>query len=484
MALDLSAFDTKKPVTAASSDPNAINLGAFDTFHAIKNGNPLPTDPNAPLPGSWESKSGLSKTWEVIKGLPKAAWQTIGGEVAKFATSALAAPIDIARMTTGIADEPMQGETGGVAGLPSTKTFQAEAVDYLKKAVDTNENPLMVTAKAVLPTVAGGASALGTADVVANPEATAKAVYNSAKGMYEWAANKVSGAAAKLTEKVIADATANTIDAINPDLTGKKLTAAYKDIATGSREPVPASIFKEQNLSPDQKAINLGTRMSSEIALEDGQTIKPIQLGKDPVINLKQLNTSLKDTEKAIDNAFEADPEVVYNADKPTLYSALDNAKIAREDLAIKDSKTMFKNVMDFAKKTIADAKDDLRGIRSGRTAFDTQAKTEYPNAFKPDGTIDTKTPAGRAIKSARDIINEHLYNTAPNGSDIQKLIGREADIYRATDSIAPKAAEFHGNGTIGQVMAKHPTATKVVGYGTAAAIGGGIVDKAKSLIP
>lgn len=482
MAIDLSAFDTKKPVTAASSDPNAINLGAFDTFHAIKNGDPLPTD--ADKGNTWKNASALGKTWQVIKGLPMAAWQTIGGEVMKFGTSALAAPIDIARMATGIADEPMPGETGGVAGLPSTKTFQADAADYLKKAVNTTENPLLVTAKAVLPTVAGGASALGAADVVANPEAAAKAVYNSAKGMYEWAASKVEGVAARMTEKVVADRTASTIEAVNPSLTGKKLTAAYKDVATGQREPVPASIFKEQGLAPDQKAVNLGTRMSSDIELTDGQTIKPIQLGKDPVVNLKQLNTSLNDTEKAIDAAFTADPEVVYNADKPTLYTALDNAKIAREDLAIKDSKSMFKNVMDFAKKTIADAKDDLRGVRDGRTAFDTQAKTEYPNAFKPDGTIDTKTPAGRAIKAARDIINEHLYNTAPNGSDIQKLIGREADIYRATESIAPKAAEFHGKGSIGKIMAKHPTATKVAGYGTAAAIGGGLVDKAKSLIP
>lgn len=58
---------------------------------------------------------------------------------------------------------------------------------------------------------------------------------------------------------------------------------------------------------------------------------------------------------------------------------------------------------------------------------------------------IDVKTPAGRAIKFVRDSMNEHLYNVAPNGSDIQKLIGREADIFRATDAVAPKAAATHG---------------------------------------
>ena len=51
--------------------------------------------------------------------------------------------------------------------------------------------------------------------------------------------------------------------------------------------------------------------------------------------------------------------------------------------------------------------------------------------------------------------MNAHLYDTAPNGSEIQKLIGREADLFRATEAIAPKAAQLQGTSKVGRFINK-----------------------------
>lgn len=241
-----------------------------------------------------------------------------------------------------------------------------------------------------------------------------------------------------------------SIEAVNPDLTGKKLVSAYKQGVTGTREITPSSIFREQGIGPDEQTMNLGKRLHD------------LNLGKDPVENLNTLKTALSTTETKIETALKGDPEVNYNANKPELIGNLEKARtnIPREFNAIKDSKTVFDNVIDFAKETVTNSEDSITGIRDARTTFDAQAKAEYPSAFK-EGKIDTSTPAGRAIKLARDMINEHLYNTAPNGSEIQKLIGREADIYRATDNIAPKAAKGEGKNTPAKFIKNHPQITK-----------------------
>lgn len=236
--------------------------------------------------------------------------------------------------------------------------------------------------------------------------------------------------AAKNSEKALQA----TIDAVNPDLTGKKLAGAYKEIVTGSRTAQKAGFVTEQSLSPGQQAINTATRLNKA----------GITLTGKPVDDLATLGTHLKDTETKLTAALKGkDPSVVYNADKPTLKTALAEAKkmTPREFGAIKEQKAVYDNVIDFANELVDKTDDSIEGIRDARSAFDARARIEYPNAFK-DGAVDTKTPAGRAIKIARDTMNEHLYNTAPEGSEIRALIQKEADIFRAADNIAPKAAK------------------------------------------
>lgn len=308
---------------------------------------------------------------------------------------------------------------------------------------------------AAIGDVGGNANLLNTdigAEVSKIPE-TASAVKQEASN----AVQGIKGTVKSSPEKALQQ----SIDAVNPDLSGKKLTAGYKQTVTGGREITPPSIFREQGLTADQQSINLGTRLQD------------LGLGKNHVENLGKLGTALADTESKLQTALKGDPEVNYNADKSGLRAKLDDIKsnIPGEFSAIKDSKAVFNHAVDFAKTTVAKAEDSISGLRDARTSFDAQAMKEYPSAFK-GGKIDTATPAGRAIKTVRDTMNEHLYDTAPNGSDIQKLIGRESDIFRATDNIAPKAAAGEGKTQLGQIIAKHPVLGKYLKYAGITALG------------
>lgn len=261
------------------------------------------------------------------------------------------------------------------------------------------------------------------------------------------ATEKVKSMVTKTPEETASTRLQNTTNAINPDLSGKKLVNAYKEKVTGNREITPSSIFKEQGLNPSQQAKNLATRLDNA----------GVSLGKDPVKNLSTLKTALTDTEAKIEkNLDEGDPR--FDLGKDSLVSKLEEVKktIPREFKTIKDSKSIFNNVIDFAKETIDKAEDTIRGGRKARTAFDNQAKAEYPSAYK-NGEVDVSTPAGRAIKTARDIINEHIYTVAPAGGELQSLIGKEADIFRATETAAEKAAQNHGETSYQKMKTNNP---------------------------
>ncbi len=261
-----------------------------------------------------------------------------------------------------------------------------------------------------------------------------------------------------------------TIDAITPELQGTKLTDAYKDVLRGNRTAQKGGILQQQAVSQSERELGMGQRLFDE----------GIRLTNKPVKDLEILRGALNKTEAGIENVLKGDPELVFLADKPTLFKTLNTikTKTPREFGAIKDSKKVFDDVVEFGKDIVNKADDDVRGLRNARTAFDAQARREYPNAYK-GGEIDTKTPAGRAIKSVRDAINDHLYDTAPEGSELKRLIGIEADIFRAGDAIAPRAAGTHGQSLPIQMLQKakeHPLVTGVGAYAAAKTLAPGIV--------
>lgn len=270
----------------------------------------------------------------------------------------------------------------------------------------------------------------------------------------------VAAIGSAVAPKTAAEKLANAINAVNPNLNGKKAIQGYRDLALGKRDVVGGTLTKRQELTAPKEIQELGQRLSDVVT------------SKNPLSNLRSLGKALKETETKLDDALvQGDPSFQYLADKPGLFTKLSEGetKIPREYEAIRDSKSVFNNVFNFAKGLVDEGEDTIPGLRDMRSAFDYQARLEYPNAFKEGGSIDVKTPAGRAIKQVRDIINDHLYETAPNGSQIKELIRREADIFRAVDNIAPKAAETHGLTTVDKIVqgfTKHPYVAGLAGLG------------------
>lgn len=402
---------------------------------------PFPGNPPQDQPG----QPGQSSPWH--SPLPGATPTTlpqvaagIGDNALKFVRSGIEAPLDIAKSLTG--HQVDTSTTPGLSGTPQ-QTFQGEFASKTLPAVESGkESPLGATAKTVGGVVAGGADVLGAGEAgsfLSNP--------------IKKVGSLLSDYATKRADK---KALQQSIDAVYSSPTGKKFTQASSQVVTGNRTLSPAGVFKEQGLSPDQQAINLGTRL------------KDLGLGKNPVKNADTLATAFQDTETKLQSELIKNPEIPAN--KPALFDALNQVKSGSpEEFRIKDSQAMIDRVSHFASKVIEGADDSIGGLRTARTSFDAQAKREFPNAFKPEGTIDTKTPAGYAIQSVRDTINEHLYNTAPNGSAIQSLIGREADLFKAGQATMSKAVAGNGKKAWAQWTAANPTkAAAIIGVGGA----------------
>lgn len=115
---------------------------------------------------------------ETIKGLPKAAVQTLVDPAVKFGVSALASPVDITRQVMG--KEPISGEFPLPSG-DTTKTIQSEFVDKAGRVANLEQSPLSATAGTVLDTVVGAGDVLGAEQLVKGGVQLAKTGANLAK---------------------------------------------------------------------------------------------------------------------------------------------------------------------------------------------------------------------------------------------------------------------------------------------------------------
>lgn len=376
---------------------------------------------------------------------------------------------------------------GGLAGKIAQVGFDKVA-PYLTQAISTYGTPLVEKLAQFLPEDAipalkdAATTALQTGNNIADKASIGEGTGGSdilqsindavdsgiskAQGTVSNVANTAKEAVVGTPEEQVAQKVQSNVDAINPDLSGKAKINAYADIAKNGRGVTPASIFNEQGVEPSQQTVNVATRLSNDIPLEDGSKIPAVNLDStNHVQNLKDLGTALDTTETAISKNMEsADPR--FNLDKPGLNDKLDalTTKAPREFIKDPTKASAYQDVLEFAKEKVADTPDTIAGGRDARIAFDAQATKEFPTAFKPDGTIDTKTPAGAAIKAARDTINAQIYNSAPQGGELQKLIGREADIFKAITSVAQKADQGDGKNWFQQAVANNPRVSKTIG--------------------
>lgn len=465
------AFRTAAPVTSApAAQPTAPNPIAETGKNYMDNVAPAAQD----LMGGGNIGSAVSKISKgglgnIAGGVEDA---TLG--VAKDAAQAIFAPIAA----------PIQTLISHITSGMQTP----EAVKPLMDQLSTWAQAHPQIAKTLGDAFAVGTSVVGSgalnssvSDVVQGAKDAVTTGLTTAKNVASDAKTSVMGSAEANTAAKVAKNTTSTISALDPELKGAKLNKAYKEVVTKDRTVTPSGLFTEQKLSPGERTMALGKRLSSDVSLEDGSSVPSIVLGKNPVTNLNTLKTALTDTETKLTSALKGDPEINFNADKQTLFDNLNAARDASpEEFRIGENKDMTKNVFSFANKIATKADDSIEGLRDARTAFDTQAKMEYPNAFNLDDTVNVRTAAGNAVKKARDVFNEHLYNTAPAGSDIQKLIGREADIFQATNPVAADAAKGAGKTIVEKGVSKikdHPVAATVGGVvtGTAALKGLGL---------
>lgn len=374
----------------------------------------------------------------------------------------------------GIANNPAVGKLLDVFGAGSAK-LDSWASQHPEAARNLN-NLLTVGLTTAGGETKAAESPIGSIEgiskaVTAAPEAAKNAAIDIGKGAVDMA----KGIKEKITgtpEEIAAKQLNRSINAVSPELTKAKQVKALQEVVTGKRTVNPSTVFRDATLSESEKIQNLGTRL------------KDVIKSKDPFKNLISLHDELAKTESNIQEKFKSDPELQYNADKPTLAAKLDalKPKIPRGFSVMKEGKATYNNVVDFGKEMLQKAEDTPGGLRTARTAFDNQAKLEYSNSFK-EGAVDMKTPAGRAIRDVRDAFNEHLYNTAPEGSEIQKLIGHEADIYRAGENISQKAVKYGKSSQFIQWMRNHPGIVKTVAGGAAIYFGSKAVNVAKASI-
>lgn len=411
----------------------------------------------------------------------------VGSDAVKAIFAPIAAPLQtlIAHASASSSSNP--SITADTVDSPAAQQARQQISDWAAAHPDISKTlgdifnvGTSIAGSGALDTSVGDAATAvknGVTNTVASANDAAGAVKTAIVGTPE---EQAAAQAVKTGAQATKDA-ASTVSALDPELKGAKLVAAQREAITGTRTIRPATMFTEQTLSPGARTISLGQRLSSDIPLSEGDTMPKVVLSKDPVKNTAILRQALTDTENKLTTALKGDPDINFNADKPTLYEALDSAqKTSPEEFRIGENKIVTKNVFNFANKVIAKSDDSIEGLRDARTALDSQARVEYPNAFNPDGSVNVRSAAGSAIKRARDIINQHLYNTAPAGSDIQKLIAREADIFQASTPVATKAAAGVGKTiperVIGNVR-KHPVISTAVAAsaGVAAAKGLGI---------
>lgn len=439
-----------KPVSSFSPDEmNKLGSKPLTSFFDEPKKSDTPAD-------KMSSAAGLvGHTTNILSGIGNFASGVMPG-IAKSVGSTVKQASDLGQNVASAVTRPLIGDAANVDTLPE--------VDQALQPHGAGEQTGNLIGQAGQFLGMGGFDlAKGALGAVKAIPATIDAI--KAEGLGGLISKGFQGAKTAIQDAQATRDTKTAIDAVNPTLTKSKLEKAAGQVVTGGREVTPKTLFHEQGLTPDQRTINLGTRL------------KDLNLGDEPIQNLESLRTGLQDAEVKLQTKL-GDPSVVnLNADKAGLTTKLDTAlNEAPTEHRIKDTENMMGHVVDYAKKLVNDAKLNFQGLRDAKSSFYEGAKKEFPSAFTEAGVIDTKSPSGYAIQKVGEMMSEHLYATAPEGSEIQSLIGREADIFRATQSVQTKAAEQFkaameagDKGKIAQLIQKYPKTAAFLGLAASA---------------
>lgn len=342
------------------------------------------------------------------------------------------------------------GGSGGVTLAP--KVEGESAMDRAKKSSEIPENKKIVD----MALGFGGASGAIKDKVVSGGKELLSPITKSISETGDAISNKIGSTIDDVSK--VKTPLQKTIEAISEAPKGKAGIKAYEEIATKGRDVTNKGIFTSQKLGASTREVEVGTRLN-----ESGVTF-----GKNNIENLKNIGVNLKKTEEDITKLLKGDPEMVFNLQKDILSSKMESLKVDNLGDFVGDNQKIYNNVINFGKKILAKTEDTILGGRSGRIQLDNGLRAKFPSAYK-SGFLDTSTPSGAAIKALRDAWNTHLYEVAPNGSEIQKLIQREADLFFANHNIAKKALEQDGVKLVGDIIENFPI---LKGFGLGALTG------------
>ena len=517
--LDASTVAALNKATGGSVDANAVS-GPLSSRIAQINSiakNAGSAAPQTAPPSAMDEMFGNAPATGILTGLVKNTIGSggIGGLIAKPTTAAVTAPAQgnvaqskdqLTQVTTALiqkisslpTDDPRRAALSSIVqenlkamgiadntmtSLNDAQETQAEnagtalnAASTLAAGAGTGEAIANQGVKTIGQQIAHGAitgaevgAAQGAGTSMQDPNATIGSVAKdtveggvtgaATGGILEGALGAIGKGVTALSERssnASTKAVQDSIAAVDPDLSGKRLAASYEKGALNGTLSKGGIISKTTaGISPDIQ--KLGTSLA-DLHLDPS----------DPVGNLQKLGGDMKTTEAKI-TPYNNYP--VSQGVKTVLTNQLEDLKTTapKEFSGIKESQSMFENVINFGKEIVANSKDTIGGYRTARTAFDNQAKLEFPSAFDEKGFVNLKTPAGQAIRAVRDTLNSNLYEIAPKNSNIEGLIAREANLYRAIRNIAPSAAKIDGMNAVQRVVAtvrKNPVVSVATAYG------------------
>jgi hypothetical protein len=405
--------------TVAGNQP--LNAGYFGTVNQVgrdANGNKLS------LVGATEQAVGA--------GLQIAPYFIGGGEAANLAEKAGSQTIG-GLIKAGATTGAVAGATGGVGNA-------------LQQGAEQNQDLATTGGNALIQ---GGIGAIGG-------------------GLLGGAVGGASGLVAKAAGKIGADVpTQEAIDAVDPNLTGKKLSSDYAKGAFQGRVN-PSGLLSDQSLDPAASTVKLGESLS-DVGLKSA----PAEAAN----NLVKLSTAMDETEAKLAkfNDVGVSPGI-----KTMVVNDLDQLKtqVPAEFTELKNQSPAFNKVIEYAKGIVGDSKDTIGGYRATRGDFYTALKTQFPSSFDDMGRFNLKTPQGAAGKMVYDLLGQNLFDIAPTNSGYQDLISREADLFTAAKNIAPKAQKFDGLTSFQKILKGHPnlikgltTGAEIAGVGTAAGL-------------
>ena len=384
-----------------------------------------------------QTEAGKGVGRRFLSELPSQAYQTIAGNVPRFLTSAVAAPIDIVRGALG--KEPMQG-TAKFPGLEPFQTFQAGAASKFSQLAQGQGSDIGAGFKMAGELAKTPLAGVETATAFNLLQKTPEALMATGR-FFTKTANK----------KAVKDA----LEVILP----KKMTPtelekrikrpgeiAYKGYITKTAQPV-ASKFENQV----------------------ADTVKGIVNSKyTPDKNIILIKNKIGDiSENFVRPNLEAYPGIFNENTILSKLNAIETPTLLKSNTTLNNT---YKVVTDAAMDTIKGQPHTMSGLWKARQVLDDIA--DEARLLEPT----QRSVAAKAIRDVRNVMNQFIIDTIPNG---EKLYGEPmkqmSRMYKAIDMIA--------DNTPSQIIA-HPALRtslrwfgKVVKY-TAAGIGIGWLAK------